>query len=403
MKANSNEWRTDEAKRRDDFVRRFRITQSVVHTRKLSPWRIFLDKFSLTSFICLCGRKKWQVFSWQECLLESWHSSSVNPWNSNRVPTELCRAGQRSLNCPCFFLFLNHGLQSVAKLMRLTAEYPATSDHHCFNASVYKECINLTKEYIKIPEVAGYNVDQTRNDHSAGKSDQHWLGGRGEIWQTVFFLAVVRRSSRRFQNFAECVTSFATDCSLLQKAVKCYLSHYLQCNCLWIIWSLAHLNLFTGNYSFLPFAICPSVFFHTSQPILPCSNIAIFVIQSGVGFFAQSTLQHTALAYQCQSQCHLGWQTCRPSRNDKYQSQLNCLVNFSRWFFKPTASSNSCGHSHRECAFPMSKVFSPSPGHWHRAGKFAAEILPSPHGLSLLVQRSWHRCMVEQVRKWSPL
>ena len=37
-------------------------------------------------------------------------------------------------------------------------------------------------------------------------------GGRGEIWQTLFFLAVVRRSSRKFQNFAECVTSFATDC-----------------------------------------------------------------------------------------------------------------------------------------------------------------------------------------------
>ena len=50
-------------------------------------------------------------------------------------------------------------------------------------------------------------------------ADQHWLGGggvgRGEIWETLFFLAVVRRSSRKFQNFAECVTSFATDWRLL--------------------------------------------------------------------------------------------------------------------------------------------------------------------------------------------
>ena len=71
------------------------------------------------------------------------------------------------------------------------------------------------KPRLNFPPSPLHNVDQTRNDHSAGKSDQHWLGGRGEIWQTLFFLAVVRRSSRKFQNFAECVTSFATDWSLL--------------------------------------------------------------------------------------------------------------------------------------------------------------------------------------------
>ena len=47
-------------------------------------------------------------------------------------------------------------------------------------------------------------------------------GGRGEIWQTLFFLAVVRRSSRKFQNFAECVTSFATDCSFHSTFEKKY-------------------------------------------------------------------------------------------------------------------------------------------------------------------------------------
>ena len=45
-------------------------------------------------------------------------------------------------------------------------------------------------------------------------------GGGGEIWQTVFFLAVVRRSSRRFQNFAECVTGFATDCLKWSEAAQ---------------------------------------------------------------------------------------------------------------------------------------------------------------------------------------
>ena len=36
--------------------------------------------------------------------------------------------------------------------------------------------------------------------------------GAGGNLANVIFLAVVRRSSRKFQNFAECVTSFATDC-----------------------------------------------------------------------------------------------------------------------------------------------------------------------------------------------
>ena len=71
--------------------------------------------FTLTSFICSCGRKKWQHFLWRKCLLESWHSSSVNPWNSNHVPTELCRAGQRSLNCVLsFFCFLEPNLLQKA-------------------------------------------------------------------------------------------------------------------------------------------------------------------------------------------------------------------------------------------------------------------------------------------------
>ena len=93
-----------------------------------------------------------------------------------------------------------------------------------FGQSVSKVMTHLTVfgEFSSIPNLGKtsppsplHNVDQTRNDHSAGKSDQHWLGGRGEIWQTLFFLAVVRRSSRKFQNVAECVTSFATDCGCL--------------------------------------------------------------------------------------------------------------------------------------------------------------------------------------------
>ena len=44
---------------------------SVVHTSKFSPY-----KFSLTSFICSCGReKKWQVFPWQVSLLKSCHAN----------------------------------------------------------------------------------------------------------------------------------------------------------------------------------------------------------------------------------------------------------------------------------------------------------------------------------------
>ena len=29
-------------------------------------------------------------------------------------------------------------MQLMEKIFRLTAEYPATSDHHCFNVSFYK-------------------------------------------------------------------------------------------------------------------------------------------------------------------------------------------------------------------------------------------------------------------------
>ena len=93
--------------------------------------------------------------------------------------------------------------------------------------SVSKLMTHLTifGEFSSIPNLGKtsplHNIDQTRNDHSSGKSDQYWLGGRGEMWQTVFFLAAVRRSSKRFQNFAECVTSFATDCSSTQCGKPC--------------------------------------------------------------------------------------------------------------------------------------------------------------------------------------
>ena len=95
-----------------------------------------------------------------------------------------------------------------------------------------------------------HNVGQTRNDHSARKSDQHCFffvfsffsfscfffflgGGRGggSILWTAYFLALVQSSSRRFQNFAKCLNSFATDCGFLSSicidwdsSLKCHWS-----------------------------------------------------------------------------------------------------------------------------------------------------------------------------------
>ena len=91
-------------------------------------------------------------------------------------------------------------LQSVAKLM--------------IHLTVFGECSSIEIPGKTSPPPSPlHNVDQARNYHSTGKSDQHWLGGRGVIWETVYFLAVVRSSSRRFQKFAVCVMSFATDCT----------------------------------------------------------------------------------------------------------------------------------------------------------------------------------------------
>ena len=67
-----------------------------------------------------------------------------------------------------------------------------------------------------------HNVDQTWNDHSAGKSDQHWLGsggggGGGGIWQTAYDLVVVRSSSVSFQNFCRVCHKFCNRLYLAKK------------------------------------------------------------------------------------------------------------------------------------------------------------------------------------------
>ena len=49
--------------------------------------------------------------------------------------------------------------------------------------------------------------------HSAQKNGQGWLGGGGGYLQMASFLALAQSSSRRFQNFIKCFSSFATNWS----------------------------------------------------------------------------------------------------------------------------------------------------------------------------------------------
>ena len=89
-------------------------------------------------------------------------------------------------------------LQSVSKVMtHLTVFGEFSSIPNLGKTSPPPPCKMLTRHEMTIVPERVINID--------------W-GGRGKIWQMLFFLAVVRRSSRKFQNFAECVTSFATDC-----------------------------------------------------------------------------------------------------------------------------------------------------------------------------------------------
>ena len=89
--------------------------------------------------------------------------------------------------------------QSVSKVMtHLTVFGEFSSIPNLGKTSPPPPCTMLTRHEMTIVPERVINID--------------W-GGGGKFGKRYFFLAVVRRSSRKFQNFAECVTSFATDCS----------------------------------------------------------------------------------------------------------------------------------------------------------------------------------------------
>ena len=92
--------------------------------------------------------------------------------------------------------------------------------------SVSKVMTHLTVfgEFSSIPNLGKtsppsplHNVDQTRNDHSAGKSDQHWLGGRGEIWQTLFFFSCGATFIKKIPKFCRVCHEF---CNRLSEMVR---------------------------------------------------------------------------------------------------------------------------------------------------------------------------------------
>ena len=90
--------------------------------------------------------------------------------------------------------------QSVSKVMTHLAVFGEFSSiPNLGKTSPPPPCTMLTRHEMTIVPERVINID--------------W-GGGGKFGKRCFFLAVVRRSSRKFQNFAECVTSFATDCSL---------------------------------------------------------------------------------------------------------------------------------------------------------------------------------------------
>ena len=95
-----------------------------------------------------------------------------------------------------------------------------------FGQSVSKVMTHLTVfgEFSSIPNLCKtsppsplHNVDQTRNDHSAAKSDQHWLGGRGEIWQTLFFFSCGATFIKKIPKFCRVCHEF---CNRLSEMVR---------------------------------------------------------------------------------------------------------------------------------------------------------------------------------------
>ena len=126
-----------------------------------------------------------------------------NPGNCIYIATNSCTTkvseGQRKQSVPSLFL---------SNVMSLSPKMDEASHVVC-NAnfdlqSVAKLMTHLTVfgEFSSIPDLG-----KTSPPPPCTMLTRH------EIRQTVFSLAVVRRSSRRFQNFAECVMSFATGCS----------------------------------------------------------------------------------------------------------------------------------------------------------------------------------------------
>ena len=96
-----------------------------------------------------------------------------------------------------------HNLQSVAKLMT--------------HLTVFGEFSSITN-LGKTSPPSSQHVVQTQNDHSAGKSDQHWLGEGGNLANGIFF-SCSATFINKIPTFCS-VTRFATDCLKWSEAAQ---------------------------------------------------------------------------------------------------------------------------------------------------------------------------------------